>query len=140
MTPLIIGRHRGQRAGDLIEMTVHGALSLADITALHTASMEVIAEQGRCFLIGDVTAMTGLDAEARRMMATWSKVDTERLAGTALYGSGFAMRTLITLTLNAIHYFGKQPMETVFVRDEAEARSWVNTQRSAMEEQARRGA
>mgnify|MGYP000426214469 CR=1 FL=1 len=33
MTPLIIGRHRGQRAGDLIEMTVHGALSLADITA-----------------------------------------------------------------------------------------------------------
>jgi hypothetical protein len=139
MTPLIIGRHRGQRAGDLIEMTVHGALSLADITALHTASMEVIAEQGRCFLIGDVTAMTGLDAEARRMMATWSKTETERLSGTAMYGCGFAVRTLITLTLNAIHYFGKHPMDAVFVRDEAEARSWVNTQRSALEEKVQHG-
>lgn len=135
MTPLTIGRHRGQRTGDLLELQVHGVLTMADLTTLRTTSIEVLAQHGRCFLIGDVTEMTGFDAEARRVMASWNRTEPLQLSGAVVYGCGFAMRTLITLTLNAINYFLKQPMETVFVRDAAEAHAWVNTRRAALEEE-----
>ncbi len=139
MTPLTIGQHRGRRAGDLLEIEVRGVLTLADVTALRTLSREVLAQEGRCFLIGDVTAMTGIDAEARRLMATWSKVETERLQGTALYGCGFAVRALITLTFNAIQFFGRQQLDTMFARDAAEARSWIDAQRAALEKKVQHG-
>lgn len=140
MTSVTIGQHRGRRAGDLIEIEVQGPLTLADITALRTLALETLAlEQGRCFLLADVRAMTGIDAEARRMMATWSKVEHERLAGTAIYGCGFALRALLTLTFNAIQLFGRQELDTMFARDEAEARGWIDAQRAALGEKVQHG-
>lgn len=139
MTPLTIGQHRGQRAGDVIDLAVHGTFTLADATALLAAAQATIRQEQRCFLIADAHAMTGIDAEARRLMATWSKTEADRLTGTAIYGCGFAMRTLITLTLNAIQYFGKTPLDAVFVRDLAEARGWVDARRAAMANQVNHG-
>ena len=140
MTSLTIGQHRGQRTGDLIELEVHGTLTLADVTALRALALETLAqEQGRCFLIADVTAMTGIDADARRQLAAWSKVDAERLAGTAIHGCGFAIRALLTLTLNAIKLFGRHEIDTVFASDGAEARSWIAAQRVALEEKVQHG-
>jgi hypothetical protein len=132
MTDLTIGQHRGQRAGDVIEVEVHGAFTLSDVTQLLAVAQATLRQHQRCFLIADVHALTGIDAEARRMMATWGKTETERLSGTAIYGCSFAMRTIITLTLNAIEYFGKTPLEAVFVRDRAEARSWIDGKRAAL--------
>lgn len=133
MTPLTIGRHRGVCTGDVIEIAVHGVLSVDDVTALREVAREVLRAHGRCFLIGDVNAMTGIDADARRLMAEWSKVEPDRVAGTAIHGCNFAMRALLTLTLNAIRYFSKQPAnDSVFVRDAAEARAWVDAQRAAL--------
>jgi len=138
MTPLIIGRHRGVCEGDLIEIEVQGVLVRDDVTALREAALAVLREHGRCFLVGDVSAMTGIDADARRLMAEWSKVVPERLAGTAIHGCNFAMRALLTLTLNAIRYFSKQEAsDAVFVRDAAEARAWVDAQRAALTGQVR---
>ena len=66
-------------------------------------------------------------------------MDTERLSGTALYGCGFAVRALITLTLNAIQFFGRQQLDAVFVRDEADARSWTDAQRAALDKKVQHG-
>lgn len=139
MTPMTIGQHRGQRAGDVIDLAVHGAFTLADATALLAAAQATLREEQHCFLIADVHAMTGIDGDARRLMATWSKTETDRLSGTAIYGCGFAMRTLITLTLNAIQYFGKAPIEAVFVRDLAEAQGWVDAKRAALANEVNHG-
>ncbi len=139
MTPLTIGQHRSQRTGDIIEIVVHGAFTLTDATALLSAAQATLRQEGHCFLIADVNAMTGIDAEARRLMAAWSKTETDRLSGTAIYGCGFAMRTIITLTLNAIQYFGKTPLEVEFVRDPAEARSWVDARRAALANEVNHG-
>lgn len=140
MTPLTIGQHRGQRADDVIELELHGAFTRTDAAALLQAAQETLKQtQGSCFLIADVHALTGIDAEARRMMAAWSKVEADRLSGTAIYGCGFAMRTIITLTLNAIQYFGKAPVDAVFVRDEAEARHWVDARRTALANEVQHG-
>ena len=127
-----IGPHPGLLVGDLLRLEIRGSLTVADVAALQRAVREVLDAHDSCFLLADLTHMTGLEAEARRLMAQWSKDHTEQVSGVALYGCNFATRALLTLTLNAIKFLGQQQVPTVFVRDEAEGRAWIEGRRALL--------
>ena len=113
------------------EVLLGGALTLADIDELQLAVRATLAAAGRCFLVADLSGMAGLDPVARRRIAEWSRGEDDKVDAVAVHGCSFAMRTLITLTLNAIKLLGRQRSETVFVRDEAAALRWIDAQRAA---------
>lgn len=130
--PGSIGRHELRRQGDLLMLDFHGPLTLPDLQGLRAALAEVNAETGRSFLVADLNEATTVDSEARKYMAEWSRQRTDWVAGIAVHGIGFAMRTLLTLTLNAIKIVGAQQVEVVILRDEAEAIRWVDAKRLAL--------
>jgi len=112
-----------------------GAISEADLRALREAMASITQELGRCFMITDMSLCTGIDAAARKYMAQWSKdgkdgVDV--IAGTAVYGLSFALRAITMLAFNAIKLLGQKQVDVVFLKDEAEARRWVDEQRTIL--------
>lgn len=128
-----IGSHPVQQHGDVMKMQLRGPLTEADVAGMQSMVLAIRDEQGSCFLIADVHGLTGIDADARRMMAHWGRAFPEaRAAGVAVYGVSFAMRTLITLTINAVRLLGYREVELVFLRDELEASRWIAEQRAAL--------
>ena len=113
----------GMRLGVAPELSSRGLGTLCAAVTLAAA--------GRCFLVADLSGMAGLDPVARRRIAEWSRGEDDKVDAVAVHGCSFAMRTLITLTLNAIKLLGRQRSETVFVRDEAAALRWLDAQRAA---------
>lgn len=132
MIPEAIGRHRIAVRGDLIDMCFHGPIVTTDLYGLREVMVLLIQDCGRCFLIADLTDSHGIESDARKYMAEWSKQRTDRVAGTAVFGVNFAMRAIIQLTLNAIKFLGQQQVDLVFVRDAAEARRWIDAQRAVL--------
>lgn len=130
--PETIGRHDLRRQGDLVALSIHGALTASDIQKLREVLVEVMEEVGHSFLTADLSGATSVNAEARKYMAEWSRQNTDWVAGTAVYGVSFAMRTVLTLTLNAIKLLGTQQVDFVFVKDEADAVRWVDAKRLAL--------
>lgn len=113
-------------------LRVRGPLTRSDLEHLREALVEVMAEAGRAFLIADLHEATGIDSAARGYMAQWSKQNTDWVAGTAVYGVSFAMRTVLTLTLHAIKLLGTQQVELVILKGEADAIRWVDDRRRAL--------
>ena len=114
----------------MLGLCFEGAITEADLRALRVAMTSVTHELGRCFMITDMSLCTGIDAAARKYMAEWSKDRVEVIAGTAVYGLSFATRAITVLALNAIKLLGQKQVDVVFLKDEAEARRWVDQQRS----------
>jgi hypothetical protein len=126
-----IGRHTAWRDADLMRMTFDGPLSRSDAQGMR-AMMEQAAYEGtRCYFVADMSGCTGIDAEARKYMAEWSRTGGNQLSGVAAYGINFALRTIVSLTLAAIKFLGHPQTDVVFVKDEAEALKWVAAQRLA---------
>jgi hypothetical protein len=129
---LEIGTQRGSRDGDLIELELHGELTVADVSALKDVVSAVLAAHNACFMLADLRQMSGIAADARRQIIEWSKTHSEHISGAAVYGCSFATRALLTLTLTAIRLFRKQRVEAVFVRDAAAGRAWINARRAEL--------
>lgn len=132
VTPETIGRHTLWRLGDMLSIRYIGPITLSDVQAERDIFADVYRETGNCYLIADMSECTGIEPEARRYLANWSKDNPHgTIEGTAIHGVSFAMRAITTLTLNAIRFLSKnQPMAVVFVRDEAAARAWIDEQRA----------
>ncbi len=111
---------------------MRGEVGLDDIKALQALVLEVLAVEGRCYALCDLSAMKGLTAAARRQAATWGQGADERLTASAVYGCGFAVRTLITLTLNAIRLISRAPVDVGFVPDEPAGRAWIAAHRAKL--------
>ncbi len=137
---MMVGLHRFRVDGDLIEVTMHGEVAVDDVKALQALVVTVLAAQGRCYALTDLSQMNGLSATARRHVAAWGQGETQRLTASVVYGCGFAMRTLITLTLNAIRLISRTPVEVAFVSDESAGRAWIAAHRAKLDEQCARQA
>lgn len=126
-----IGLHGCRAVGDMVELDVRGELTVADVEALQELIVEIRGREGLCYGLIDLTGMTALSAAARRKVAIWVQADGTGLTGSALYGCSFAMRALITLTLNAVRVMSRVQLETTFVNDEAMGRAWIDAHRAA---------
>lgn len=72
--------------------------------------------------------MRAIPRAPERAFAAASRVG---LVGTAVYGNGFMMRSLITLALQAIRLLGQREALIHFFKDEAEAPRWVVAHRAS---------
>jgi aminoglycoside phosphotransferase family enzyme len=127
-----LGQHRLWHKGDVLGIHFGGHITLADCIELRGLIEQLGREVGYTFLLVDMHESASIAPEARKYMARWNRESTEELlAGTAMYGISFAMRAIVTLTLNAIKFLGKKERtQTVFVKDEAEARRWIDAERA----------
>lgn len=127
-----LGQHRLWHKGDVLGIHFGGHITLDDCVELRRVIEHLGREVGHTFLLVDMRESVTLSPEARQFMARWNRESSEQLlAGTAMYGISFAMRAIVTLTLNAIKFLGKsERTATVFVKDEAEARRWIDAERA----------
>ena len=132
--PKSLGRHAMSFAGDVLEIHYDGHISLADSEQLRDILIEIDREHGSCFLLVDMRLGLGIDRDARQYMKEWSKQEQAKLRGTAIYGVSFTMRAIAMLMLNAIKLLGRQESEVSFLKDEAEARRWIDARRQALKE------
>jgi len=121
MTPTTLGRHRVVRSDDSLRVTFVGPMTRADIEVIRQIVGEILAENGRCFMSGDLRECTGIAPDTRHYIAEWSKTGEQEPTRVYVYGLSFAMRTLITLTRSAIKLFGGRQDRVEIVADEAEA-------------------
>jgi hypothetical protein len=126
-----IGVHGCRVVGDVIELEANGEMTLADVEAMQAMTGEILGEQGLCYALVDLSKMTALSSAARRQVAAWGQSTTTQLTASAVYGCSFAMRAVITLTLNAVRMLAGKHIETTFVSDEATARAWIAAHRAA---------
>ncbi len=115
---------------DVLELCHDGPMTLAECMVLRRVLDEVRAELGHCFMLVDMHRGTSIEPEARKYMAEWSKDPRQKLAGAAVYGVSFGMRTISTLMINAIKLMGKLQTEVMFAKDETDARRWIAEQRA----------
>lgn len=130
--PTASGLHEFSYEGDLLLVRFRGTITQEAVEALRDAVNAVTDENPRSYLLADLHECTGIDPEARRFMAIWSRDPDRGLVGTAVYGTGFMLRTLVTLTIKAIKLLGKSRTELLFFKDEAEARAWVRIERDSV--------
>ena len=113
-----------------MRMALRGPLTRSDAQGMRAMIEDARYEGARCYFFVDMSGCTGIDADARKYMAEWSRSGGQQLSGIAAYGVNFAMRTLVSLTLKAVKFLGYEQIEMVFVKDEAEALRWVETRRA----------
>lgn len=136
-TRTAIGPHPVEFEGDTLRLRLVGPLTIADAELLRVEMQALRRSLGTCFLLADAAELAGIDAEARRYLARWSaREQSERITGAAVYGVSFAMRTIITLTVNAIRVIGRREVQIAFANDEAEARRWIAARRAAVTDPA----
>lgn len=128
--PTASGRHDFFYEDDILGMRLRGSISRRDLETLRKGLEELASERPSFYLLTDMAECTGIDPEARKYMAEWAKAPDVGLVGTVVYGNGFMMRALITLTLKAIKLLGQREALIHFVKDEAEARRWIADDRA----------
>lgn len=126
---LAIGRHRMTIDGDWVELRLTGPVGIADSTPMHDTLAAVLdANEGRAYVLADITDLESLHHETRRQMAAWNR--DRRISAAAVFGGSFAVRTIVTLALKALKLRDREQIEAMFARDEAEARRWLQAERS----------
>jgi hypothetical protein len=125
-----IGRHPYSLTGDTLHIHFDGTISVSDLEALRAVITSLLEQAGHSFVIGDMARSTGLDPDARKYLGEWSKQQSGKNSLSVTYGLSFATRTMITLAVNAMKLLGKQDINVVLVKTEAEALAWVEEQRA----------
>ena len=128
--PTASGRHEFYYEGDILGMRFRGPITRRDLEALRKGLEALATETPSFYLLTDMAECTGIDPEARKYMSEWAKAPDVGLVATVVYGNGFMMRALITLTLKAIKLLGQREATIHFVKDEAEARRWISEDRA----------
>ncbi len=124
MVRLEIGPHTLVQDGELVTLSLRGPMTLAHVEQVR-ARVDETLRFGRCFMLIDMSGMTGIETAARRYVGDWGRMGELQINGAAVYGSSFAMRVMTTLMLNAIRVLGRREIPAVFVADEAAARAWI---------------
>lgn len=81
---------------------------------------QLIATQGRCFLLSDISQMSGAPPETRRWAADWFR--THSITGGAMFGNSLPARTVLSLLARAVGLISGVALPRVFLKNEDEAR------------------
>lgn len=123
-----MGQHVLRQEGDLAVCRLVGPFTAADAVPFHALLDRVYESSGRCLVLADVSAMTKIDAEARRYAARWN--EQRRMTALAVVGANPAIRVIATMMVKAIGLVQQRSTAPVeFVKEEAEARRWLAAQR-----------
>jgi hypothetical protein len=91
-----------------------------------------LAETRTVFFLVDMAEGKGVSYEARRALLKYN--DRKPYGGTVLYNASFTTKVLANLMANATNLLRRREVrqEMVFVKDEAEARAWLQRRREEL--------
>lgn len=121
--PRELGLHVVSRERDLHLIRLRGALGQDEAEAFHEGVARTIARYGSAYVLVDSSEAGSIAPQTRRWIAEWNKAHP--VGGVAIFGSSLVVRTVLTLVLNAIALLRSQAVPSVFVKTEAEARTWL---------------
>lgn len=121
--PRALGLHVVSRERDLHLIRLKGALSQDEAEAFHRGMAQTLARYGSAYVLVDSSQAGSISPQTRRWIAEWNT--SHQVGGVAVFGSSLVVRTVITLVLNAIALLRRQAVPSVFVKTEAEARTWI---------------
>jgi hypothetical protein len=131
MQELLVGKHLVRVQEDTVFLTVHGQMILDETITIHEHIERILSQLHRVFIVVDNREGAGNSPDARRWIGEWNK--RHKANGVAIFGStGATSRALIALVFAVIRIFRKDSLPLVFVKDEAEARAWVSSERSKL--------
>lgn len=123
-----IGTHIVELSEDLAIIRWIGQPLMSDIQGVFNLVNQVHAAHPRFFIAADMRHSLIPEATARRWAMEWLR-DHQPVAF-ACFGSNVAIRTVLSLMLNAIRFLGSQQPPTLFCQTEAEARAYLGRQGS----------
>ena len=121
---LTVGKHQVEINGDTLLVRWVGAPSLAELQAIGGLQDQLIAEYGRVFYVMDMRRAGIVAPEARLFLK--DRAAPRPIIGPVVFGMSLPVRAILTLILRGIqlkHQYKR--FESAFVKDEAEALSWV---------------
>lgn len=123
-----VGPHLLRLEGDTVLTTWIGTPEIEHVRYIHQQFEEVLASQGRLFVVNDMRQSGLPSAQTRRWIAQWGA--THPVAAVVNVGASLTVRVLQGLLLHAAGLLGKKPtIEVVHCRSESEALAWISARR-----------
>lgn len=120
---------------DLGILRYDGYVDAVMVRSLSAQSRGLLLAQPRVFMLVDVTRLTKISAEARRLSADGSK--NLNLRGVAIVGASPVMRVVAGLVSRAVELLShRADNPTRFFDSEREARAWIAARRSEIGQSA----
>lgn len=113
---------------DLVHIVWKGA-----VTGEHTKRvLELVdaLEAPKLFILVDISE-SGIPSPRDRQVMSEARI-YERLAGMAIVGAGYSVRTVMAMLLRAARLLTKQSVNAAFFRTEAEGRAWLAAERARL--------
>ena len=130
MIELRAGSHRVALDGDTLFLEAAGDLLEIDIEKYIEFAEQIRAQHGHLYILDDFSRFGTIGSAARKHLASW--LGNSSCRGAAIYGASLSSRTLTTLIMGAMRLLGAQPFPVIFVKNEAEGRQWIATQRQEL--------
>ena len=118
---------------DLGHILYDGTVDGAMVNALYAQTRRFLLLQPRVFMLVDLTRLSRISAEARKLSAEGSK--GLNLRGVAIVGASPLMRVVAGLVSRAVELMGNRADNpTRFFETEREARAWIAARRGSLPE------
>jgi hypothetical protein len=115
---------------DTVRLVTVGAYDLKLMEESNAIARELKKHHPTLFLITDSRQGTGMTADVRKALG--ENPDLMPYAGSVMYGSSFAMRTMVNMMIRAAELLGRKGSGAfAMVATEEEAKAWVAAQREA---------
>jgi hypothetical protein len=124
----VIGKHLVITDQDVVSVHLDGAVSPAEMLALHRLYEVRLRLHPRLFSVLHVARVVPPSPEVRKLMADWRR--RHKVAGTAVIGAGLAVRTIATLYLRAVEMLGLRTWPVRFFDSEQAAQAYLRELRS----------
>ena len=137
-TEIALGTHLIRIVDDLIEVTVRGVFTLADMQRFVQLADAHGQKYGYALVLTDIDAAKGLQAEARRFAADHNRAVVRQYgevhSANAIFGGSVLMRGMGALFLAVIRLVSSSSAGTHLAGSEAEARAFLAEQRRRFRE------
>lgn len=115
---------------DTVRMVTVGAYDMKLLEESNALVRELQKNHPTLYLITDSRQGTGMTPDVRKLLG--EKPDLMPYAGSVMYGSSFAMRTMVNMMMRAQQLLGvTADIKFAMVATEEEAKAWVAEQRAA---------
>jgi hypothetical protein len=115
---------------DLVIYRVRGVITGDELQAMREAQAGWVAGMDPIVVLIDLSEMEGATREARKAAMHFDGGPTRRAI--AYFGSRFAVRVMVELTLRAMRVLRPRAYPMRFCEDEASARLWLDAQRAEL--------
>ncbi len=131
------GTHRFAEQDDVLLWELRGPVLLPDVLDLAQRNVRIRGQYGYVLILIDGTAAGTMVPEARRRLIEIRRADPDALTRSAVYGVGPLSRALAMMVSRAMQLVVKYEISIHLCSSESEARTWLDGERSVLQELAK---